>query len=342
MNAVAGGSRAKAGTLVLVTAVTLLIWIFAAGETRERAVIWARVQFEPASSFSTIVTPRTTRQVALTLSGSARSIQQVRRALDEPIVLTSGTTGIPGEKGTHVVALVEALREQQVFHDAEVSVVSSEPSSLDLEIDTLIERTIPVIPVLSGATLGGEAVASPPNVVVTMPSRIVGLLPELSMIAEPAASAIAELEPGRRQVIQAPIRIPEELRAYEQEISVEPRSVQLAFTLILRTRSITVPAVPIQIAAPPQDLADYEVVIADSDQFLADVIIEGAAEIVNRFETEKPPVVAFVHLTSDDLSRGVTEAPVTLWQLPEGLRVTSVAGETPRPFVSLTITRETD
>jgi hypothetical protein len=50
--------------------------------------------------------------------------------------------------------------------------------------------------------------------------------------------------------------------------------------------------------------------------------------------------VAFIHLSSDDLSRGVTEAPVTLWELPEGLRVTSVAGETPRPFITLKITRE--
>ena len=340
MNPIGGNSKASAGTVILVTAVTILIWIFAAGETRERVVIWARVQFEPSSTFSTIVSPRTTRQIALTLGGSSRSIQKVRRALDEPIVLTSGTTGIPGDKGTHVVELVDALRDQSIFYDAEVSVVSTEPPSIELEIDSLIEKTVPVIPVFTGATLGGEAIADPPDVVVTMPSRIVGLFPDASVIAEPSAQAIAELEPGRRQVIQAPIRLPEELRPYEQELTIEPRSVQLAFTLILRTRSITVPAVPVQIAAPPQDLADYEVVIADSEQFLADVVIEGAAEIVRKFEEEKPPVVAFVHLTSDDLSRGVTEAPVTLWELPEGLRVTSVAGETPRPFITLTITRD--
>lgn len=340
MNPIGGNSKARAGTVILVTAVTLLIWIFAAGETRERAVIWARVQFEPASTFSTIVSPRTTRQIELTLGGSTRSIQKVRRALDEPIVLTSGTTGIPGDKGTHVIELIDALQGQSVFYDAEVSVISSDPPSLELEIDSLIEKTIPVIPVFTGATLGGEAIADPPNVVVTMPSRIVGLFPDTSVIAEPSAQAIAELEPGRRQVIQAPIRLPEELRPYEQELTIEPRSVQLAFTLILRTRSVTVPAVPVQIAAPPQDLADYTVVIADSEQFLADVVIEGAAEIVRKFEEEKPPVVAFIHLSSDDLSRGVTEAPVTLWELPEGLRVTSVAGETPRPFITLKITRQ--
>ena len=45
-----------------------------------------------------------------------------------------------------------------------------------------------------------------------------------------------------------------------------------------------------------------------------------------------PRVIAFVHLTSDDLLTGAKEKPVTLWSLPEGVRVTSVGGDaTSRP-----------
>lgn len=339
MSALSPSSRGRVGTIILVTAVTLLIWIWAAGETRERALLWARVQFEPASAFSTIVSPRSAREVALTVAGSSRSIQQLRQALYEPLILTSGTSGIPGDKGTHIVELAEALRNSEVFSSTDVSVISTEPSSLELEIDSLTEKTAPVIPILSGATLGGEAVADPPTVTLTLPSRIVGLVPEVTVNAEPSPQAIAELEPGRRQVIQAPVRLPAELKPYEQEISIEPRSVQLAFTLILRTRSVTVPSVPIQIAAPPQDLADFVVDIADANEFLADVVIEGPAELMKKYEEEKPPVVAFIHLTSDDLARSITEAPVTLWEIPEGLRVTSVAGSNPQPIVALKITR---
>ena len=176
MSALGGNSQAKAGTVILVTAVTLLIWIFAAGETRERAVIWARVQFEPASGISTVVAPKTTQQLALTLSGSARSIQDVRVALEEPLLLPTGTKGIPGDKGTHLVDVVTALRDQEIFYKGEVSVIASEPEAIELQIDSLTEKIIQVIPVIQGATLGGEAVAEPPNVTVTMPSRLVALI----------------------------------------------------------------------------------------------------------------------------------------------------------------------
>ena len=339
MSPLSARNKSRTVTIILVTAVTLLIWIWAAGETRERAVLWARVQLEPASNFSTIVSPRTAQQVALTVAGSTRSIQQIRQALDEPLVLKAGTTGIPGEKGAHMIGLVDALREQEIFYNTDVSVITTEPDTLEYQVDSLVERTVPVVPVLAGATLGGEAVADPPTVTLTLPSRIVGLVPDSNVVAEPSSGALAELEPGRRQVIQAPVRLPAELKPYQQDISIEPRSVQLAFTLILRTRSITVPAVPVQIAAPAQDLAEYEVSIMGENQFLADVVIEGAAELVTKFEQEKPPVEAFIHLTSDDLTREIAEAPVTLWELPEGLRVTSVAGSSPQPIVTLKITR---
>ena len=96
--------------------------------------------------------------------------------------------------------------------------------------------------------------------------------------------------------------------------------------------------VPIQVAAPPQDLAEHTIEIPD--QFLGDVVIEGAAEDIKKFEDDPTPVVAFIHLTSDELASGIEEAEVTLWQLPEGLQVVSVAGGTAQPIVSIRITRK--
>ena len=331
-------TRGQIGTIVVVTAISLLIWIWAAGETRERATLYARVQFVPASDFSTIISPTTDRQVTLEVSGSARSIQRARSLLLQPVELITGNNGIPGDPGTHSVPLTRALEEVPALAEGDVTVLSTDPSSIEVEIDALTQLSVPVQPVLPGATLGGEAVASPPTVTLTLPNRIKQLVPNAKVIAEPAESTIADLEPGRRQVILAPVRLAPALRPYAKEISIDPTSVQLAFTVILKTRTTTVPAVPVQLAAPAQDLVEFEVTIEDADQFLADVVIEGSADVVKRFEEEKPPVVAFVHLTSDDLARGITEAPVTLWQLPEGLRVSSVAGETPRPFISLKVT----
>ena len=49
-------------------------------------------------------------------------------------------------------------------------------------------------------------------------------------------------------------------------------------------------------------------------------------------------MIAFVHLTSDDLLKRIEEKPVTLWSLPAGVTVTSVGGDaTSSPRITLRI-----
>ena len=332
-------TRAQYGTYLVVTVITLLIWIWAAGETRNEDTVYARVKVLASSDFETIVSPTEDQQVAIEVKGSARSIQRLRQVLSQPLELTTGSNGIPREAGKHVISLVESIQSQPLIQQGDIKILSTDPSSLDIEIDSMTQISVPVEPVLTGVTLGGEAVSNPESVTLTLPSRVVAQIPSARVIAEPSPSTLSGLEAGRNQRILVPLRLPSALRPYAQNITIEPSSVQLAFTLILRTRSSTVSTVPVQVAAPPQDLSDYEVTIDPASQFLADVIVEGPVDIVRKFEENKPPVVAFVHLTSDDLSRMVEEAPVTLWELPEGLRVSSVGGDPSQPFIKLKITR---
>ncbi|MAJ47865.1 MAG: hypothetical protein CBC35_11465 [Planctomycetes bacterium TMED75] len=332
-------SKTQYGTYLVVTVITLLIWIWAAGETRNEDTVYARVKVVTSSDFETIVFPIDDQQVAIEVKGSARSIQRLRQVLSQPLALITGSNGIPREAGDHVISLVESIQNQPVIQQGDITILTTEPSTLKVEIDSMTQISVPVEPVLTGVTLGGEAVSNPETVTLTLPSRIVAQIPSARVIAEPSPSTLSGLEAGRSQRILVPVRLPSALRPYAQSITIEPTSVQLAFTLILRTRSSTLSTVPVQVAAPAQDLGEYEVVIDPSSQFLADVVVEGAVDLVKKFEENKSPVVAFVHLTSDDLSRMVKEAPVTLWELPEGLRVTSVGGDTAQPFIKLLIRR---
>lgn len=332
-------TKTRLGTYLVVTAITLLIWIWAAGETRNEDTVYARVKVLASSDFETIVSPAGDRQVDIEVKGSARSIQRLRQMLSQPLELTTGSYGIPREAGRHTISLAEAIQAQPEMTQGDITILNTDPSTLEIEVDSMTQISVPVEPILTGVTLGGEAVSNPETATLTLPSRIVAQIPGARVIAEPSPSTLSGLEAGRSQRILVPLRLPAALRPYAQNITIDPTSVQLAFTLILKTRSSTIPIVPVQVAAPAQDLSEYTVTIDPSSQFLADVVIEGAVDVVKAFEEKKPPVVAFVHLTSDDLSRMVEEAPVTLWELPEGLRVTSVDGGSSQPFVKLTITR---
>ena len=103
-------TRSRSLTFIVVTAITLLIWIWAAGETRDSATLYARVGFTTPSNFNVIVAPTEDQQLAISVQGSARSIQRLRTALEEPVRLMTGSNGIPQDAGRHKVSLSEALQ----------------------------------------------------------------------------------------------------------------------------------------------------------------------------------------------------------------------------------------
>ena len=61
-------TRSRALTFVVVTAITLLIWIWAAGETRDSATLYARVGFTTPSGRWSVLSTFGTAKYATTTS----------------------------------------------------------------------------------------------------------------------------------------------------------------------------------------------------------------------------------------------------------------------------------
>ena len=334
-------TRSRSLTFVVVTAITLLIWIWAAGETRDSATLYARVGFTTPSNFNVIVGPTEDQQVSVSVQGSARSIQRLRTALEEPVRLMTGSNGIPQEAGQHQVSLSEALQGVESFVTGDISVVMTKPSEIEVEIDSMTQLAVPVEAVMGDATLGGEAIANPSTATLTLPSRIVALVPDAKVLAEPTKASLEGLDPGIRHVIIVPLRLPRALRPFEDEIRIEPKSVDLAFNLIMRTSTSTIQDVPVQIAFAVEEHEDFVISVEEADRFLSDVVIEGSTDAIARFEDEMPGVIAFVVIDDENLEAGVIEVPITLWQLPEGLRVVSAGSESPIPTIRISISPRT-
>ena len=335
-------TRSRSLTFVVVTAITLLIWIWAAGETRDSATLYARVGFTTPSNFNVIAGPTEDQQVAISVQGSARSIQRLRTALEEPVRLMTGSNGIPQEAGQHLVSLSEALQGLESFVTGDISVILTKPGEIEVEIDSMTQLAVPVEALMGDATLGGEAIANPSTATLTLPSRIVALVPDAKVLAEPTKASLAGLDPGRRHVIIVPLRLPRALRPFEDEIRIEPKSVDLAFNLILRTSTSTVQDIPVQIAFAVEEHEDYVISVVEDARFLSDVVVEGSTDAIARFENEKPRVIAFVVISNADLREGIIEVPVTLWQLPDGLRVVSAGSQSPVPTIRISIARRAE
>lgn len=131
--------------------------------------------------------------------------------------------------------------------------------------------------------------------------------------------------------------MPAELASRLEALGIDPNSIrpdpldaQVTLTLDSNDVELKLPnPVPVQIAGPAAALDDWTVTIDPESTFLRDVVLRGSKDVIGQLAQREGGlgVIAFVHLTSDDLLTRVTEKPVTLWSLPEGVEVTSVEND---------------
>jgi hypothetical protein len=327
--------RGRIGSLLLVTGVTILIWIWAAGETRERDRFDTAVRFSPSEAGRMVVRPERVPLVRFEASGSKRALREFETLLAKgPLDLTAGAHGIPSAAGTWPIDLVAAAANLPEVQATGVTVVSSEPKSAEIRIVPLEPRTLRLVPELPGVATQGDVVVDPPTVTALLPS-------DLRIPADPTAIAFVEprlldrLEPGQRISLDAMVRLPAALSIAAETARFEPSTVRVTFTPKVVERTTTLSAVPVQVAGIADDFTSHRIECVPS--VLNDVVVSGPAEAIARIESGLR-VVAFVHLTTDELEAGVASKPVSLWLLPPGVAVQRV-GESSggQPLVELKI-----
>ena len=296
---------------MIVTALTLLIWFWAASETREQAVLYPSLQFVAAESSGQqwIVTPPELT-VTLRVEGSKRSIQdasapEVRRL----------TVAIPppGDSGTVDLTLAQALAQQPQLRETGVSIVSVDPGFVELQVDEIIEVKAPVRVELPEVQTEGEIVVEPREVTVRMPRRLSPTV-EGALVVDAVvgpASNLAGLEPGRSHTLRGVgLRIPDVLRN-AQGVSISPSTVQITFNVRSRIQQITLDDVRVQVSGDPSNFAEYIIEIADEDRVLRDVEVSAESDLIRLIEAGTARVAAVVHLTTRDLEEGISSKRVS-------------------------------
>ena len=136
--------REQLWTYALVTGVAVLIWLWAAMETRDEAPASFRIELIPAAN--QVVEPNQFT-VQVQMEGSKLALQNAHQlaSREEPLRLTVGTE-LPSASGEH--GLVAALQNSETLTDSGVSIISVNPATIKLLIDELVEVTLPVQVVL--------------------------------------------------------------------------------------------------------------------------------------------------------------------------------------------------
>lgn len=333
--------EARLATIGIVTAVTVLIWTWAAGKTESVEVFnGVEIRLGTTDPDRLRIAPATIRLGQLTATGSTRSLRRFRE-LPRRLEFTAGRDGVPAAEGTHTLSVAELLSEVPEIAETGLT-FESEPPTIEVEIVALEPRTLRVEAEIPGVSTQGDTEVQPPTVEILLPASLQIPAEQLFAVATVGAGQLQRLEPGRRETVNASLRLSPELAALARGTSPRPSTVRVTFTPRVLDRETTLPRVPVQVAGISEDFARYRV--TSTPAFLEQVVIRGPAETIGRIEAGTR-VLAFVHLTTDELesaavSGNAIEEPISLWLLPTGVEVRSVGdAEGARPVVTLQVER---
>lgn len=332
--------KRESGTILIVTAVTILIWFWAAGETTGTERFSARISFTLPEPASWQINQRQDF-ISITLEGSRLALQQAEQLLRQGLSLP-----LQAAVGRQTVDMPDAIRMLGDLESTGVKIVAVEPTTLDVEVDQIVAVTSRVRPSLPGVQTVGEVTIEPAEVTVTMPSalrqRFAG---DLQVEAFVDRNRLDRLTPGQRHTLQVPLRGPDGLTVFDG-VNIEPSTAKLSFTVQSRMREHRLDSVRVQLAGPPEDNREY--VVDLNETVLRDVTIIAESDLIRRIEADEVFVVAMLHLSNREKEQGIDRKPISyfLALVPDdhggtrGVIVDArVAGSTNLPIVRFRVSR---
>ena len=330
--------RERITNLVTVTLVTVLIWIWAAGETREEITSFADLRFSGQTRDSVRISPEELPSVSFLVRGPRREVDAIAVRFRDAVEISIGTLGVPSTPGEHEIDLVTLGQSFIDANEIPVTVLAADPQTVRISIESLQRRRIPVVVELPDGVQTTDAVdVAPGEVELLLPASLADL-PGLSVTARVADADVADLPSGRRHELEVSLVLPDRLTGQSDAIRMTPRKARVGLDLVSTDASIVVQSIPVQVSGPPADLDRHVVTIDPASVFLRDVTLRGPKAAIDDIAGGRANVIAFIHLTSDDLANRLEETRISMWRLPAGVEVSSI-GENPdtSPTISITI-----
>jgi hypothetical protein len=333
-------------TAAIVVIVTLLIWIFAEGESLRTATASCRIDVvEPAGMSREIVEPlKFSGTVMLTLRGSNAGIDSIKAQLDKRISLDRAQ-GIPATPGDHAINLVEALRKSDVFLSSGVSIEEVDPESLRIRLTALQELTLPIVPSVEGE-IDGAPVVQPETATIYVPTESAPAFADASVIARVTADRLRGIPLGvERTIPNVKLELPPALRDVRDVRGLDRTIASVTMTLRDTTSSAQLNNLPVQVALAVSELNNRWKITID-DPFINNVTIRGPSDLVDRVVASTgqaaPPggrvtILPILQLSFEELEQGITSKAVDFFVKPQSAGVLQI--EAQDPTVTFTIER---
>lgn len=310
--------RERLTTFVVVTLVSLTLWLYAEAESLGRETAPGRIEFISTRNDLTIrPAPNFDGRVTIELSGSKAALTRAMAVLEGPLRLEPGKCGLPDTAGSTQINLQSALQQYDALQRSGVAIVAVRPPTATIDIGELVEVQARIVPKLPSVEVGGEVTVEPAQAMLRVPKALAAQTTSpFEVIAAPTPDQVSRLPESGPVTLPVTLSLPDALRQ-ERGAELITNRAKLTFSI----RSTLVPAtlpVPVQVLLPSIEQNLWSISI-DPDDAILNVEVAGPADIINRLKSPAEGLVALLALSSDDLARGITTKPVGFAVLRQGV-----------------------
>ena len=290
--------------ILFVSILTIIVWVWAAGETKHTDNVLAWVQLLPPLGSTSTISPEET-ELTLMFSGSRREVDRAIAACTKGLRLTlseSDETLTLSDISARIATLDAIKDTGAIIDDAKSSDFPLAIHTLEL-VEAAVEIDLPNI------TVSGDVEVYPATVLLHIPKELRKTLPK-AITARAVVSSIVlqQLQPGiQYEKIDAVIRLPKELE--DEGITATPSRVSVDFKIQSSTKTKELAQVRILIAGPAEEYAAYAVTLPI--KIIPNVTIEADAEIIAGIESGNVKVFAVLRLASSDMEQRIPTKRVT-------------------------------
>lgn len=314
---------------VLVTLVTILIWLYAEGR---QVALYPKdgpmevfVSVRVPGENLVVIDPAVPQDFEMQFKGPASEIDRLMNTLPGGLTIKPDLA----DPGSHNVVLNDWVSSADELSDLHVSAVRIEPGTMLVKVARLVEHKVKVafddsdVPLMSTPIIryGDEELT---EVTLRLPDAAEHLLgedPEQFTLLI-TAEDLGGLPPGMEQKVTGKVVVPDELKNFGH-VTVTPSTAQVTLAIQRQVDKYTLPSVPVWVSGPPSEFNRFDVVLDEDSETIPNVTVHGPVDVIEQIRKSPVDVIALLKLTADDLEKGRTQRmPGRVeFDLPPGVRL---------------------
>jgi hypothetical protein len=319
-------TRETLESLLLVTVVTLLVWLYAEGEVVQSHTRSVPVAFvSPHGQQPLVIHPMgepeadAVTTVDVTFRASAGQMQTVTQATNAgPVEIAVTPPNTPaGDEQT--INLRSALANSRLGQLG-VNISGTDPPSFTVHVEPTRTIALPIRVDTGDLRLAEPPSVEPLQVKVRVPATFAPQARNGQVIADVDRQRLRELAPNEAHSLEVGLRLPGWLD--RPHVSLLSDTARVELTIENHTEQFVVEEVPIHINADITLLQRYRVSLANRRSVLERVTLVGPVDAIERIRRGQFQVWAEVRPTLDQIQSDVETVKLHL-HCPEGVRVTS-------------------